>query len=275
LSSTSILVLAFILCLPLVHPATFDDLECTANDYSQNYWRNNYPTRTQVSGTWVGRGVFYTVDPNTLVFTTLSYTDATLFQFYDPMQGASITQFWIRFVSPANPTGQGQGVGIPSGNFTTYVDRFQTPHKACLVANNTAQFEAYYSDATFYSTTIETNTHFNKTTGRVAVHEVFRYPIDYNPTITKMITTYQMYDDTSNSLVIWNGYNLCKVSDSVTAFSPTSTTQWPTVCGVINPPPSSKKRYTDEKMVRIGRGLVPEKDLPKHLKSYATPLEEF
>lgn len=271
----------------------YDDLNCPINSYSQSYWTNKYLTRMQIIGTWVGRGVFYSVDPNTLVVTTLFWTDATLFQLYDAGQGTTVTTFYIRYVQPNNNTGVGQGVGMPAGNFTSYVDRFERPDRLCLIANNTAQFEAYYSEANFYSTSVETNTHYNKTTQRVAVHEVFRYPINYNPTVNKMVTTYQLYDDDSNSLVLWNAYNLCKVSNGITSFNPATTDQWPTVCGVVNSPPAPKppktpkpphpphhhhKRDIEEseqkiKLYMIGNGLVRETDLPENLKRYATLVE--
>lgn len=265
--------LGWLLCLlPFfgnVTNAYYDDLTCPPNNYSFSYWDNNYIIRERIFGTWVGRGVFYNVNPVTLEFSTLFFTDAVLKNFYDPSCGCELTQFWIRFVPSGTPTGPGAGTGIPSGNFTSYVDRYERPHQACLVANNTVQFEQYYTDVQFYSTSVEANIHFNRTTERVQVFEVFRYP-EYPLPVRKMMTTYQLYDDDTNSLVVWNAYNLCKVPLD---FDPESTDQWPTVCGVVNPPDLAVHRHGNSqqhvhKLWHIGRGLCEEHVLPRHLHKY-------
>lgn len=224
-------------------PDLLDTLSCPVTDYSEQYWAQNFPSRIAITGTWVGRGVFYGVNESTLVLTPLAWSDAVLKQFYDPVCGCSVTQFWTRPVAlvegQPSPFGEGVGVGIPDGNFSTYgpVHECETCKlETCLIADHTVTFEQYFTEVKIYGQSgFETNTHFNKSTGRVEVHEAFRYP-SYPLPQKKMVTTFQQYDDSTNSLVLWNAYNLCFYSISL-SFNPAATSQWPLLCGVINPSP--------------------------------------
>ena len=172
-----VLVLVLVQSLPVLSaPATYDDMTCPLTSFSKTFWDDNMAIRKPILASWIGRGIYYAVDPNTLLFTLIAYSDATLKQFYDPKSGSQITQFWTRSVSPTSPTGHGVGVGIPSGNFSSYLQSDYPPHNFCLVANNTETFERYFSKGVMYELSLETNTHYNKSTQRVAVHESFRYP---------------------------------------------------------------------------------------------------
>ena len=224
-----------------VCPDPLQTLNCTVTSYPEEYWAQNFPTLVAITGTWVGRGVYYAVNEDTLQVEPLLWADLTLKEFYDPLCGCFVAQYWIRDVAyvngTASPYGEGEGVGFPLGNFSTYGPPRQCVgcrEETCLITDNSFFFDNLYSDVKVYDHSgFETNTYFNKSTGRVLIHETFRYPT-YTLPVDKMVTTFQVYDDATNGLVLWNAYDLCFYSTNLT-FDPTTTSTWPTLCGVINP----------------------------------------
>ena len=214
-----------------------EDLICHPTHLSQRFWEKNYPTIV-LQGTYVGRGVIYAVSSDPIVFTAETYADVTVKIFYDPGCGCGVTQTWLRPVNLVNgsvsPYGVGNTTGASVGVFNVYAQRDSScPNSLCLTSDVASGLQQYYTEVQVYGDSLQTNTYINKTTGRVYQHEVSRYPSSSVP-VNKIVTNFQIYDDSTNSMVEYSAFDFCFVTSVVNGFDPTTETVWPALCGVIN-----------------------------------------
>jgi hypothetical protein len=203
----------------------YQDLTCTPTSYSPEYFKDHFPGSKLILGGFTGSGKVYFVDPFSDLIPVASLQVGLVNSLED---GKYVTRFYTILANGS--------VSAPQV-FDSYVDRLEKPDTRCLLTSpNTLFYQLdLFSLGEYFGTTLETNTHFNKTSGNLIVEEVFRYTQD------KIVTTYSQYDDASNSLVLFNTFSVAR--------DPTFH-------------PVNKRTESNIPVVALGRVFVPLADIP-------------